>query len=181
MIQWHRAALPILVPGLPASLETQPFRPNCIMRDRATTPAPWLASAMNTASQFLILHARPQRVRPETAIGGIYFGQSIAPDRHDLMEDKIVSMVQGTMTKPATITRVDTCLHLLPRSDISNARTGNGVSSAGCTRAAKPQVAPCDPLRERLDGPNCIVNNSAPLNKRADSAVSHRIYGKIAM
>src|ERR1700730_16056981 len=86
-------------------------------------------------------------------------------------------MVQGTITKTVNIAITATCFHLLPRSNNNSARIGSGVSSAGLTRATKPQVAPhAIQWASGLDEPSLLGRNSS-----ADNAVSHRMYGKIAM
>src|SRR4030081_1190268 len=90
-------------------------------------------------------------------------------------------MVQGTVSIAVKIAITKICLHLLPRSDNHKARTGNGVSKAGFTRAATPQVAPHTIQSASLLGEaNLIVSKSVPPASSADKAVSQRMYGKIA-
>src|ERR1700730_2631755 len=90
-------------------------------------------------------------------------------------------MVQGTINIAVKIAITKICLHLLPRADNHNARTGSGVSNAGFTRAATPQVAPHTiQSASLLDEANVIVSNRVTPASSADKAVSQRMYGKIA-
>src|SRR6266849_8348365 len=90
-------------------------------------------------------------------------------------------MVQGTINIAVKTAITKTCLHLLPRSDSHNARIGNGVTNAGLTRAATPQVAPHTLQSATLvEEVNLMVSKRASPPTRADKAVSHRMYGKIA-
>src|ERR1700730_3064888 len=74
----------------------------------------------------------------------------------------MITMVNVAITK--------TCLHFRPRSSNHSASTGNGVSKAGLTKAATPQVVPhMIQSVKLLERANVIVSRSASPAIRADN------------
>src|SRR5437899_1094056 len=77
------------------------------------------------------------------------------------------------MTTMVKVAITKTCLHFRPRSSNHSASTGNGVSKAGLTKAATPQVVPhMIQSVKLLERANVIVSWSASPAIRSDNAAS---------
>ena len=110
-------------------------------------------------------------------------GRQILDSRGNPTVEVDVTLEDGSMGRAAVPSGASTGAHeAVELRDGDKGRWGGkGVSKAGLTKAATPQVVPhMIQSVKLLERANVIVSWSASPAIRADNAVSHRMYGKIA-